>query len=131
MEQKEVGELVVLARDGSPEARDELVRRHYREIAVLAAAIGIYLPLELMVPIFLGGLLSYFVEKKLGIVNADVPLGTEIHVLWGEEPNTKKTTVEPHKQLAVRAIVSPVPYGKMAADTYATGWRTTRVAEPA
>lgn len=39
MEQRTVGELVALARDGSPEARDELVRRHYREIAVLAAAI--------------------------------------------------------------------------------------------
>jgi putative OPT family oligopeptide transporter len=40
-------------------------------VPVLAAAIGIYLPLELMVPIFLGSLLSYFVEKGLGIVNAD------------------------------------------------------------
>lgn len=35
-------------------------------IPVLACAIGIYLPIELMVPIFLGGLLSYFVERKLG-----------------------------------------------------------------
>ncbi|HEX2138111.1 MAG TPA: oligopeptide transporter, OPT family [Woeseiaceae bacterium] len=33
-------------------------------VPVLAAAIGIYLPLELMVPIFLGGLLSWFVERK-------------------------------------------------------------------
>jgi putative OPT family oligopeptide transporter len=40
-------------------------------VPVLAAAIGIYLPLELMVPIFLGSLLSYFVEKKHGITNAD------------------------------------------------------------
>ncbi|HEY9255950.1 MAG TPA: oligopeptide transporter, OPT family [Stenotrophomonas sp.] len=32
-------------------------------VPVLAAAIGIYLPLELMVPIFLGGLLSYLVER--------------------------------------------------------------------
>ena len=40
-------------------------------VPVLAAAIGIYLPLELMVPIFLGSLLSYFVEKKHGIVDAD------------------------------------------------------------
>ena len=36
-------------------------------VPVLAAAIGIYLPLELMVPIFLGGLLAYFVEKRHGI----------------------------------------------------------------
>lgn len=33
-------------------------------VPVLAAAIGIYLPLELMVPIFLGGLLSHFVQRK-------------------------------------------------------------------
>jgi len=35
-------------------------------IPVLACAIGIYLPIELMVPIFLGGLLSHFVERALG-----------------------------------------------------------------
>jgi len=75
-----------------------------------------------------------FNEKKalsLATVDHELPLGTEIHVLWGEDPNTAKTTVEKHKQLAVRAIVSPVPYGKMAADTYATGWRTTRALENA
>ncbi len=33
-------------------------------VPVLGAAIGIYLPLELMVPIFLGGLLSHLVERK-------------------------------------------------------------------
>ena len=33
-------------------------------VPVLAAAIGIYLPLELMVPIFLGGLLAHLVERK-------------------------------------------------------------------
>jgi putative oligopeptide transporter, OPT family len=32
-------------------------------VPVLAAAIGIYLPLELMVPIFLGGLLAHLVER--------------------------------------------------------------------
>lgn len=37
-------------------------------VPVLAAAIGIYLPLELMVPIFLGGLLAYLVEKRHGMV---------------------------------------------------------------
>jgi vanillate/3-O-methylgallate O-demethylase len=75
-----------------------------------------------------------FNEKKalsLGTVDHEIPLGTELHILWGEEPNTKKTTVEPHKQIKVRAIVSPVPYSQMSRETYATGWRTTRVAEPA
>jgi putative OPT family oligopeptide transporter len=40
-------------------------------VPVLAAAIGIYLPLELMVPIFLGGLLAHFVEKRHGIVGTN------------------------------------------------------------
>lgn len=35
-------------------------------IPVLACAIGIYLPIELMVPIFLGGLLSHLVERAAG-----------------------------------------------------------------
>lgn len=33
---------------------------------VLAVAVGIYLPLELAVPIFLGGLIAHLVERKLG-----------------------------------------------------------------
>jgi hypothetical protein len=33
---------------------------------VLAAAIGIYLPLETMVPIFLGGLLNHLVTRSFG-----------------------------------------------------------------
>jgi putative OPT family oligopeptide transporter len=35
-------------------------------VPVLAAAIGIYLPLETMVPIFLGGLLNYLVTRGFG-----------------------------------------------------------------
>jgi len=35
-------------------------------VPVLAAAIGIYLPLETMVPIFIGGLLNYLVTKTFG-----------------------------------------------------------------
>ena len=71
-----------------------------------------------------------FNEKKalsLGTVDHEIPLGTEVHVLWGEENGgTRKTTVEPHKQIKVRAIVSPVPYSKMAGDTYQAGWRSSR-----
>jgi len=48
-------------------------------VPVLAAAIGIYLPLELMVPIFLGSLLSYFVEKKHGVINADDKAKEHVH----------------------------------------------------
>jgi putative OPT family oligopeptide transporter len=45
---------------------DEIIKARgarYRA-PVLAAAVGIYLPLELTVPIFLGGLLAYVVERK-------------------------------------------------------------------
>ena len=35
-------------------------------VPVLAAAIGIYLPLETMVPIFLGGLLNHLVTRTFG-----------------------------------------------------------------
>jgi len=71
-----------------------------------------------------------FNEKKalsLATVDHEVPLGTEIGVVWGEENGgTEKTTVEKHKQITVRAIVSPVPYSQMSRETYATGWRTSR-----
>jgi len=39
---------------------------------------------------------------------------------------TKKATVERHKQLEVRATVSPVPYSKVVRETYAEGWRTAQ-----
>jgi putative OPT family oligopeptide transporter len=34
---------------------------------VLAVAVGIYLPLELSVPIFVGGLIAFLVERRLGV----------------------------------------------------------------
>jgi putative OPT family oligopeptide transporter len=40
------------------------VRGSSFRVPVLGAAIGIYLPLELMVPIFIGGVISYLVERK-------------------------------------------------------------------
>jgi putative OPT family oligopeptide transporter len=51
---------------------------HFR-MPVLAAAIGIYLPLELMVPIFLGGLLSHLVERRHGINPRDEAERDRIH----------------------------------------------------
>ncbi|QSX78335.1 OPT family oligopeptide transporter [Agrilutibacter solisilvae] len=53
-------------------------KAHFR-VPVLAAAIGIYLPLELMVPIFLGGLLSYFVERKHNVAFDDHDGKDRIH----------------------------------------------------
>ncbi|HWJ34213.1 MAG TPA: hypothetical protein VNR70_03060 [Steroidobacteraceae bacterium] len=62
---------------------------------------------------------------SLATVDQDVKIGNEVKVVWGEEGGgTKKTTVEPHQQIEIRAIVSPVPYSKVAREAYAEGWRT-------
>jgi vanillate/3-O-methylgallate O-demethylase len=37
----------------------------------------------------------------------------------------RKATVERHKQLEIRATVSPMPYAAVVRDTYAEGWRST------
>jgi vanillate/3-O-methylgallate O-demethylase len=67
-------------------------------------------------------------EKRalsLATIDPEIELGTEVHVVWGEpDGGTRKTTVEPHKQIAVRAIVSPAPYSETARLEYAEGWRT-------
>jgi len=62
---------------------------------------------------------------SLGVVDPDIEIGAEVTLVWGE-PNggSKKATVERHKQLEIRAVVSPVPYSKVARETYAEGWRT-------
>ena len=65
---------------------------------------------------------------SLGIVDDDIELGTEVTLVWGEEDGgTDKTTVEPHRQTSIRAIVSPAPYSKVARESYAEGWRTDKV----
>jgi vanillate/3-O-methylgallate O-demethylase len=64
---------------------------------------------------------------SLATIDHEIPVGTEIRVVWGEENGgTRKTTVEPHKQIEVRAVVSPVPYSSVVRDTYREGWRTQR-----
>jgi vanillate/3-O-methylgallate O-demethylase len=61
---------------------------------------------------------------SLGTVDPDVAIGTEVRVVWGEPGGgTKKTTVERHKQIEVRAIVSPVPYSKVVREGYEGNWR--------
>jgi vanillate/3-O-methylgallate O-demethylase len=65
---------------------------------------------------------------SLATISPDVPLGAEVTVVWGEpDGGTRKTVVQPHKQFAVRAIVSPAPFSKMARETYHQGWRTASV----
>jgi len=52
---------------------DEILKKRGASfrVPVLAAAVGIYLPLDLMVPIFLGGLLTHLVERASGMKNPD------------------------------------------------------------
>ena len=47
---------------------DEILKARKSDfrVPVLAAAVGIYLPLELMTPIFIGGLLAHFAQRSLG-----------------------------------------------------------------
>lgn len=64
---------------------------------------------------------------SLGVVDPDVEIGTEVRIVWGEASGgSQKTTVERHRQLEMRATVSPVPYSRVARETYAEGWRTSQ-----
>ena len=65
---------------------------------------------------------------SLGVVDHDVEIGSELTLVWGEENGgTKKPTVERHKQLEVRATVSPVPYSKVVRETYEGTWRKAAI----
>ena len=62
---------------------------------------------------------------SLATVDPNVELGTEVRVIWGEpDGGSRKTTVEPHEQFSVRAVVSPAPYAVTARNEYHGGWRT-------
>jgi syringate O-demethylase len=52
-------------------------------------------------------------------------VGTEVVFVWGEENGgTSKPTVERHRQMEIRATVSPVPYVEAVRKTYTDrGWR--------
>ena len=64
---------------------------------------------------------------SLGIVDPDIEIGSEVTLVWGEEGGgTRKTTVERHRQIDIRAIVSPAPYSKVVREAYAAGWRTAQ-----
>jgi glycine cleavage system aminomethyltransferase T len=44
--------------------------------------------------------------------------GTELTVLWGEDPVSSKPTVEPHRQMEIRATVAPWPYAQVVRSNY-------------
>jgi len=64
----------------------------------------------------------------LAIVDAEyAEPGTEVVFVWGEENGgTSKPTVEKHKQVSMRAIVSAVPYVEVVRKSYSgqNDWRT-------
>ena len=53
--------------------------------------------------------------------------GTGVTLIWGEEDGgTAKPTVEPHVQVEIGAVVSPVPYVEAVRTSYAPGgWRAS------
>jgi vanillate/3-O-methylgallate O-demethylase len=62
---------------------------------------------------------------SLATIDHRIEIGTEVQLIWGEPGGgSSKTSVEPHDQIAVRAIVSPVPYSATARLEYHQGWRT-------
>jgi vanillate/3-O-methylgallate O-demethylase len=66
-------------------------------------------------------------KRALSLATLDprIEVGTELELVWGEpDGGSRKTTVQPHKQINVRVVVSPVPYAAPARLEYAEGWRT-------
>ena len=62
---------------------------------------------------------------SLGVVDPDIEIGDVLTLVWGEESGgTRKTTVEPHRQLEIRVRVAPTPYSQAAREGYHQGWRT-------
>jgi vanillate/3-O-methylgallate O-demethylase len=66
-------------------------------------------------------------EKRalsLAIVNPEVEVGSQLHVLWGEPETTGKRSAQPHRQYKAGVDVSPVPYSEVVRRVYTEGgWR--------
>jgi vanillate/3-O-methylgallate O-demethylase len=63
---------------------------------------------------------------SLATVSPEVPIGTELRVVWGEPgAPSGKTTVQPHRTAEVRVVVSPAPYAVTARTEYHGGWRSS------
>jgi glycine cleavage system aminomethyltransferase T len=55
--------------------------------------------------------------------------GTEVDFVWGEpDGGTLKPTVEKHRQVTIKAVVSSVPYSQVARTSYAESWRNKTAA---
>ena len=47
--------------------------------------------------------------------------GTEVTVVWGEQPDSAKPAVEEHRQVEIRATVAPAPFVDYARLSYRGG----------
>lgn len=62
---------------------------------------------------------NYRKMLSLGVVGPEVELGSKVDLLWGEaDGGTRKTTVERHKQVSIRATVRVAPYSRIAREEY-------------
>jgi len=66
---------------------------------------------------------------SLAAVDVDVPDGTEVTLVWGEEGGgSAKPVVERHVQAEFRAVVSPAPYSEVIRTSYGGESRRRRAA---
>ena len=66
---------------------------------------------------------GYLANEKVFLSLATIDLdyaktGTEVTVLWGEDPNSRKGQVEQHRQVKIRATIAPAPYYEYARGGY-------------
>ena len=59
---------------------------------------------------------SFVSLASLDLVHASP--GTQVTVVWGENPNSRKPAVEPHRQVEIRATVAPAPFSAEARENY-------------
>lgn len=56
---------------------------------------------------------------SLATLDNEVPEGAEVEVLWGEDPISRKHSVDQqHRQVRIRATVAPAPYHEYARTAY-------------
>jgi vanillate/3-O-methylgallate O-demethylase len=56
---------------------------------------------------------------SLATLDNDVPEGSIVEVVWGEDPISRKPQVDQmHRQVTVRATVAPAPYQEYARTVY-------------
>ena len=55
---------------------------------------------------------------SLGVVDDRVADGTEVRIVWGEEPRSRKLQVEEHRQVELRATIAAAPLDDYARGAY-------------